>query len=94
MPENQNFYIIQHSIRWSGMPTWNNTLNETQMWQFVTFSSNIEKLPPARLKKFEPPASTDGCASAAHSHQTLSGNAQVAAVESQKAARRRGPARI
>ncbi|MGA8409893.1 MAG: c-type cytochrome [Candidatus Acidiferrales bacterium] len=57
MPENQNFYIIQHGVRWSGMPTWNNTLNETQMWQLVTFLSNIEKLPPPALKEFEPPAS-------------------------------------
>ena len=46
MPENQNFYIIQHGIRWSGMPAWKNTLNETQTWQLVTFLSNVEKLPP------------------------------------------------
>ena len=28
MPENQNFYIIQHGIRWTGMPAWNKTLND------------------------------------------------------------------
>ncbi|MGA7626553.1 MAG: c-type cytochrome [Candidatus Acidiferrales bacterium] len=53
MPENQNFYIVQHGIRWSGMPAWNKTLNDTQIWQLVTFMSNIEKLPPAALKLFE-----------------------------------------
>ncbi|MFY9802815.1 MAG: c-type cytochrome [Candidatus Acidiferrales bacterium] len=57
MPENQNFYIIQHGIRWTGMPAWSGTLNDTQTWQLVTFLSNIEKLPPAALKEFEPPAS-------------------------------------
>jgi mono/diheme cytochrome c family protein len=57
MPENQNFYIIQHGIRWTGMPYWNKTLNETQIWQLVTFLRNIQKLPPAALKEFEPPAS-------------------------------------
>jgi thiosulfate dehydrogenase len=57
MPENQNFYIIQHGIRWTGMPDWNKTLNETQIWKLVTFLSNIQKLPPAALKEFEPPAS-------------------------------------
>ena len=56
MPENQNFYIIQHGIRWSGMPAWNKTLSEAQTWQLVTFLSNVEKLPPAALKEFELPA--------------------------------------
>jgi len=55
MPENKNFYIIQHGIRWTGMPAWNKTLTETQIWQLVTFLSHIQHLPPAALKKFEPP---------------------------------------
>jgi len=61
MPENQNFYIIQHGIRWSGMPAWKNTLNETQTWQLVTFMSNVQKLPPAALKELEltPSAAVD-----------------------------------
>lgn len=58
MAENQNFYIIQHGIRWSGMPAWKNTLNDTQTWQLVTFLSNTEKLPPAAQKELEPPTST------------------------------------
>jgi|ERR1700678_2008934 len=53
MSENQNFYIIQHGIRWTGMPGWNKTLNDTQIWQLVTFLANIEKLPPAATKKLE-----------------------------------------
>ncbi len=53
MPENQNFYIIQHGIRWSGMPAWKNTLNETQTWQLVTFLSNVQKLPPAARNELE-----------------------------------------
>jgi thiosulfate dehydrogenase len=49
MPDYQNFYIIQHGIRWSGMPAWNKTLSDTQTWQVVTFMANIEKLPdPAK----------------------------------------------
>ncbi len=47
MPENQNFYIIQHGVRLSGMPAWKATLKETEMWQVTTFLSHIEKLPPA-----------------------------------------------
>lgn len=55
MPENQNFYIIQHGTRWTGMPAWKNTLTTAQTWQIVTFMSKIEKLPPAASKVFEPP---------------------------------------
>jgi mono/diheme cytochrome c family protein len=53
MSENQNFYIIQHGVRWTGMPAWHQTLNDTQIWQLVTFLSNIEKLPAAATKKLE-----------------------------------------
>jgi mono/diheme cytochrome c family protein len=54
MPENQNFYIIQHGVRWTGMPAWNKTLSDTEIWQIVTFMSNIEKLPPAATKELAP----------------------------------------
>jgi thiosulfate dehydrogenase len=54
MPDNQNYYIIVHGVRWTGMPAWNKTLNDTQTWQVVTFLSNIEKLPPAAKKALEP----------------------------------------
>ncbi len=56
MAENQNFYIIEHGIRWTGMPAWNQTLSDAQVWQLVTFLSNIQKLPPTALKIFEAPA--------------------------------------
>ncbi|HET9101588.1 MAG TPA: c-type cytochrome [Acidobacteriaceae bacterium] len=46
MPENQNFYIIQHGIRLSGMPSWKQTLSDQQMWQVTTFLSYMDKLPP------------------------------------------------
>ena len=58
MSENQNFYIIRHGIRWTGMPAWGKTLSSTQIWQLVTFLSNIEKLPPAATKKLEIQASS------------------------------------
>jgi mono/diheme cytochrome c family protein len=45
MPENQNFYIIQHGIRLSGMPAWKQTLNEQEIWQVTTFLSHMDKLP-------------------------------------------------
>jgi mono/diheme cytochrome c family protein len=50
MSDSQNFYIIQHGVRWTGMPAWNKTLSETQVWQLATFLANIEKLPPSAQK--------------------------------------------
>jgi mono/diheme cytochrome c family protein len=54
MPENQNFFITKQGIRWTGMPAWSHILSDTQIWQTVTFMSNIEKLPPAAQKVLEP----------------------------------------
>jgi mono/diheme cytochrome c family protein len=54
MSENQNFYIIQRGIRWSGMPSWSSALTDQQIWQVVTFLSNIQKLPPAAQAVFGP----------------------------------------
>jgi len=45
MPENQNFYIIQHGMRLSGMPAWKLALSDQQMWAVTTFLSHMEKLP-------------------------------------------------
>lgn len=47
MPENQNFYIIQHGIRLSGMPAWKGALSEQETWQATTFLSHMDKMSPA-----------------------------------------------
>lgn len=54
MPDNENFYVIQHGVRWTGMPAWNKTLSEQEMWQVTGFLSAIGKLPPAAEKELEP----------------------------------------
>jgi thiosulfate dehydrogenase len=46
MPENQNYYIIAHGIRLSGMPAWKQVLSEQEMWQVTTLLSHMDKLPP------------------------------------------------
>lgn len=52
MPENQNFYILEHGIRWTAMPAWKNVLSEQQIWQTVTFLSHMHDLPPAAKQVF------------------------------------------
>jgi mono/diheme cytochrome c family protein len=52
MPENQNFFILQHGIRWTAMPGWKNVLTDQQIWQTVTFLSHMHELPPAAKQVF------------------------------------------
>jgi mono/diheme cytochrome c family protein len=52
MPENQNFYILQHGIRWTAMPGWKTVLSEQQIWQLVTFLSQMHQLPAASAQVF------------------------------------------
>jgi mono/diheme cytochrome c family protein len=52
MPENQNFYILQHGIRWTAMPGWKGALCEQQIWQLVAFLSHMHDLPPAAKQVF------------------------------------------
>jgi mono/diheme cytochrome c family protein len=56
MSDSQNFYAIQHGIRWSGMPAWSKTLSDLEIWQVATFLDNVDKLPPAAQKIFGPQA--------------------------------------
>jgi thiosulfate dehydrogenase len=46
MPEYQNFYIIEHGIRLSGMPAMRSSLKDEEIWQVTTFLSHMDKLPP------------------------------------------------
>jgi len=46
MPEDQNFYIIQHGVRLSGMPAWKGAFSEQEIWQVTTFLSHMDKLQP------------------------------------------------
>jgi mono/diheme cytochrome c family protein len=52
MPENQNFYILQHGIRWTAMPGWKTVLSDQQIWQLVTILSHMHDLPPAAKRVF------------------------------------------
>jgi hypothetical protein len=46
-PEWHTFYTIRTGIRYTGMPAWDKTLTEPDMWKIASFLSHLEKLPPA-----------------------------------------------
>ena len=46
-PEWHIFYTIRTGIRYTGMPSWDKTLAESDMWKITMFLSHMDKLPPA-----------------------------------------------
>ena len=43
----QDFYVIKHGLRWSGMPAWNYTLSDHEIWQLAVFLNQLGNLSPA-----------------------------------------------
>ena len=43
MPENQNFYIIKHGIRMTGMPAWEKKMSDEDIWKIVTYLSHSQQ---------------------------------------------------
>src|ERR1700688_1127903 len=46
-PEWHIFYAIRTGIRYTGMPSWEKTLSEQDIWKITSLLSHMEKLPPA-----------------------------------------------
>ncbi len=46
-PEWHTFYTIRTGIRYTGMPSWDKTLTEQDMWKITLLLSHMDKLPPA-----------------------------------------------
>jgi mono/diheme cytochrome c family protein len=46
-PEWHTFYTIRTGIRYTGMPSWERTLTEQDMWKITALLSHLDKLPPA-----------------------------------------------
>ena len=46
-PEWHIFYTIRTGIRYTGMPAWDKTLTDQDMWKVTMFLSHMDKLPPA-----------------------------------------------
>jgi mono/diheme cytochrome c family protein len=46
-PEWHIFFIIHNGVRYTGMPAWDKTLSDADIWKVTAFLSRVEKLPPA-----------------------------------------------
>ena len=46
-PEGYTYWKVKHGIRLTGMPSFNGTLNDKQIWTLALFLKHMDKLPPA-----------------------------------------------
>jgi mono/diheme cytochrome c family protein len=46
-PEWHIFYTIRTGVRYTGMPAWDKSLTEPEMWKITLLLSHLDKLPPA-----------------------------------------------
>jgi mono/diheme cytochrome c family protein len=49
-PENRIHWFVTHGVRFTGMPSFTNSLSEGQIWQVVLFLKHMAHLPPAAQK--------------------------------------------
>ena len=65
-PDWHIYYAIRTGIRYTGMPAWDKTLSDQDMWKVTLFLSQMEKLPPAVQDYWKnafgvaPPAAEEG----------------------------------
>jgi mono/diheme cytochrome c family protein len=46
-PEGWTVWKVKNGIRWTGMPAWDGTLNDQQIWTLALFLKHMDKLPPS-----------------------------------------------
>jgi mono/diheme cytochrome c family protein len=46
-PDWHNYYVVRNGIRYTGMPAWDKTLKEEDIWKVTIFLSHMQKLPAA-----------------------------------------------
>jgi thiosulfate dehydrogenase len=46
-PDWHNYFVIRNGIRYTGMPAWDKTLSDEDIWKITIFLSHMEKLPQA-----------------------------------------------
>jgi mono/diheme cytochrome c family protein len=55
LPDHENFYVVKHGVRWTGMPAWGNIMTDSEIWQVVLVLNHFEKLPPEVTEELKKP---------------------------------------
>jgi mono/diheme cytochrome c family protein len=46
-PDGHIYWVIEHGIRFTGMPGWKDSLSQQDLWTLVNFLKHYKHLPPA-----------------------------------------------
>jgi mono/diheme cytochrome c family protein len=52
-PDGVTYWKLAHGIRWTGMPAFDRTLSDKQIWQLTLFLKTMDHLPPAVEKAWK-----------------------------------------
>lgn len=52
-PDGVTFWKLKHGIRWTGMPAFDKTLSDKQLWQLTLFLKSMDHLPQAAQKAWQ-----------------------------------------
>ena|ERR1700675_5200643 len=52
-PDNETYWIVKNGVRYTGMPAWDKTLSDDDMWKVTLFLGHWSNLPPAVKEKWE-----------------------------------------
>jgi mono/diheme cytochrome c family protein len=55
LPENESFYIIEHGVRRTAMPSWGTIMADSEIWQVVDFLNPLDNLPPSVVQELHSP---------------------------------------
>jgi mono/diheme cytochrome c family protein len=67
-PEWHVFYVIRTGVRYTGMPAWDKTLSEPDLWKLTAFLTRIEKLPPAVQDYWKKASGVSPCSGGKEEH--------------------------
>ena len=55
LPDNENFYIIKHGVRYTAMPAWGGIMTDAEIWMVVQTLNRFQKLPPEAQEELKKP---------------------------------------
>jgi len=62
------YFVIRNGVRYTGMPAWDKTLSDADIWKVTAFLTRLEKLPPAVQDYWKKSTGVNPAAAEAEAH--------------------------
>ena len=67
-PEWHLYFVIRNGVRYTGMPAWDKSLSDPDLWKVTAFLAHMQKLPPAVQDYWKKSSGANPPADAEESH--------------------------